>query len=134
MNKDVPFETEIVVRGYELDSFNHVNNAVFLNYFEHARWMAFKEMDLAGLMARGLSVIVRKISVEYNRPAHGYDELKVRLWVARIGNTSITFGQDVLRKGDGLNLATAEVVVVCLGPDGQPHPVPEEWRTRYAGP
>ncbi|MFU8804202.1 MAG: acyl-CoA thioesterase [Bradymonadaceae bacterium] len=133
MTKDTPFEVEIVVRGYELDSFNHVNNAVFLNYFEHARWMAFKELGLARLSEEGLTTIMRKVTVEYDRPAHVFDELRLRLWIARIGRTSLTFGQDIVRKSDAsvsddTVLARAEVVVVCVGPDGRPHPVPEEWK------
>lgn len=31
------------VRGYELDSFGHVNNAVYLHYLEEARWNMFCE-------------------------------------------------------------------------------------------
>ena len=29
--------TKITVRAYELDSYNHVNNANYLHYLEHAR-------------------------------------------------------------------------------------------------
>ena len=31
------------VRGYELDSFGHVNHGVYVSYLEHARW---KMLDL----------------------------------------------------------------------------------------
>jgi len=37
------FEYRLSVRGYELDSYNHVNNAVYLNYYEQARWQLMKE-------------------------------------------------------------------------------------------
>ena len=36
---------EFNVRGYELDSFGHVNNAVYLNYLEQARWEMFLENE-----------------------------------------------------------------------------------------
>ena len=36
------------VAGYELDSFGHVNNAVYLNYLEQARWDILKKSDLLG--------------------------------------------------------------------------------------
>ena len=35
-------EVVIEVRTSELDSFGHVNHAVYLNYFEHARFEALK--------------------------------------------------------------------------------------------
>lgn len=40
------YEYPIEVRGYELDSFGHVNNAVYLNYYEQARWVIMKELGL----------------------------------------------------------------------------------------
>lgn len=36
----------IKVRGYELDSFGHVNNAVYLQYAETAKWEFFKNSGL----------------------------------------------------------------------------------------
>ncbi len=36
----------LVVQGYELDSFGHVNNAVYLNYAESAKWDFFKNTGL----------------------------------------------------------------------------------------
>ena len=33
-------------KGYELDSYGHVNHAVYLNYFEQARWELFRGLDL----------------------------------------------------------------------------------------
>lgn len=128
MNKDNPFELPLVVRGYELDAYQHVNNAVYVQYFEHARWMAMRSLGPEWLSGRGLSIVVRKLTVEYEAPATVYDELVVRLWVERVGNTSLTFGQDLRRQDDDRLLAKAEVVAVCLGPDKRPHPIPQEWK------
>ena len=36
------FKTE--VRGYELDSYGHVNNAVYVSYAEQARWKYFSKL------------------------------------------------------------------------------------------
>lgn len=126
MNKENPFELPLTVRGYELDAFHHVNNAVYVQYFEHARWMALKDLGPQWLQGQGLTMVVRKLTVEYDAPATVFDELVVRLWVERIGTSSVTFGQDLLR-GEK-TLARAQVVAVCLGTDGRPHPVPEQWK------
>ena len=40
------FDYKFSVRGYELDSYGHVNNAVYLNYFEQARWEIFRNLNL----------------------------------------------------------------------------------------
>ena len=44
------------VRGYELDSFGHVNNAVYLQYAEEAKWHFFAETKLLGPIAGGIYV------------------------------------------------------------------------------
>lgn len=131
MNKDTPFELPLTVRGYELDAYQHVNNAVYIQYFEHARWMAMRELAPEWMTEGGLSIVVRKLTVEYEAPARVYDELFVRLWVERVGNTSLTFGQDLRRQDNDLLLARAEVVTVVLGPDKRPHPIPEQWRELF---
>ena len=60
-------ETRIGVRTSELDSFGHVNHAVYLNYFEHARFEALKRAgfpwDLLG--ERGWAIFVVRIEVDY---------------------------------------------------------------------
>lgn len=128
MNRENPFELPLTVRGYEMDAFQHVNNAVYVQYFEHARWMAFKELGSEWLSTEGQSIVVRKLTVEYMAPARVFDELVVRFWVARVGNTSMTFEQDLRRADNDQVLAVAEFVAVCLGSDGRPAPVPEHWR------
>ncbi|MDD3876551.1 MAG: acyl-CoA thioesterase [Bacteroidales bacterium] len=44
--KSIDFIHEFEVSGYELDSFGHVNNAVYLNYYEQSRWKIMQEMGL----------------------------------------------------------------------------------------
>ena len=41
------YQCNLEVRGYELDSFNHVDNAVYLNYYEHARWQILRRLRVA---------------------------------------------------------------------------------------
>ena len=38
------FIAEHQVRGYELDAYQHVNNSVYLNYAEYARWCMIEEV------------------------------------------------------------------------------------------
>ncbi|WP_158542488.1 acyl-CoA thioesterase [Lujinxingia litoralis] len=123
MNLSHPFCTTLSVRGYELDVFGHVNNAVYLNYFEHCRWEAFRQLG-GDVQEGGAQMVVRKLTVEYLAAAYLFDELEVSLWVERLGTTSATFGQAIKRRADGVSLATAEVVVVTIDAQGRPTGLP----------
>ena len=127
MNKENPFELPITVRGYEMDAFGHVNNAVYAQYFEHCRWMGLRKWSQDWNAEMG-GMVVKKLTIEYEAPARVFDELSVRLWVEEVGRTSLTFGQDLRRRDDDTLVATGEVVAVCIDASGTPRSVPESWR------
>ena len=65
-------------RGYELDSYNHINNAVYLNYFEHARWEYFRELGLYALLTEsGNLPVVTDVHIRYQREIRLFDELAI---------------------------------------------------------
>jgi acyl-CoA thioester hydrolase len=67
------------VRGYELDSFGHVNNSVYLNYFEQARWEIFHELDLIEYFSmNNLLLVVTEIQIRYSREVKLFDEMEIR--------------------------------------------------------
>lgn len=72
------YQTQITVRGYELDSYGHVNNAVYLQYFEHARWEVMKELNILDYFSEnGLLLVVTESTVRYMREACLFDELAI---------------------------------------------------------
>lgn len=128
MNSQDAFELPITVRGYEMDAFGHVNNAVYVQYFEHCRWMALKQWSEEFTSGQAGGIVVKKLTVEYEAPARVFDELVVRLWVDAVGRTSVTFGQDLRRRDDDSVVAQCEVVAVCVDAAGTPCPVPDSLR------
>ncbi len=73
------FEYPLTVRGYELDSYNHVNNAVYLNYFEQSRWEIYKKLNLAEyFQENNLLLVVTEINIKYLREAKLFDELIIK--------------------------------------------------------
>jgi YbgC/YbaW family acyl-CoA thioester hydrolase len=66
------------VRGYELDSYNHVNNAVYLNYFEQARWEIIRQKGLLDqLRAAKFFLVITESRIRYVREARLFDELTI---------------------------------------------------------
>jgi YbgC/YbaW family acyl-CoA thioester hydrolase len=126
------FESRFRVRSYELDGFAHLNHAVFLNYFEQARFDVFEAggFPAPDIQARGWGVYVVKIEVEFLKEAHFGDELVVRSWVAEVGRTSMVFEQ-VASPVDAPDVvsARARVRAVWIGEDGRPARIPAEIRS-----
>jgi acyl-CoA thioester hydrolase len=78
------FEYSLNVRGYELDSYGHVNHAVYLNYFEQARWELFRGLDLVTYFKNNeLLLVVIEVQARYAREVNLFDEIVIRTRVTR---------------------------------------------------
>lgn len=129
------FKSSITVRGYELDSFGHVNHSVYLNYFEHARFEALEAggYSLGSLAAQGLGVHVVRVEVDYRRELRLGDRVRVETWVEEWRNSSIVIAQEAFREGSDELVAEARVVAVWVGTNRKPVRVPEAARRALGG-
>jgi len=73
------FSTRITVRGYELDTQGHLNQAVYLQYAEHARWEMLHAAGLPGdkLRASGVGPVQLECTLRFKRELRGGDEIDV---------------------------------------------------------
>lgn len=122
-------ETSIEVRSGEIDSFGHVNHAVFLHYFEHAR---FEALEAAGfhwplLQENNWHIYVVRIEVDYLAQAMRGETLIVRTWAEAFRRTSMVLGQEIVRHDETgpTVVARARVTAVWIGPDRRPMRVPD---------
>jgi YbgC/YbaW family acyl-CoA thioester hydrolase len=128
-------ETEIEVRSYELDSFGHVNHAVYLHYLEHGRFQALRDWGFPyeSLVARGWGVYVVRIEVDYVKEARLGQRLLVRTWVQDFRRTSMVLAQVMRCVGDSAEVARALVTAVFVGEDRRPMRVPDPIRRALTG-
>ncbi|HEY9288942.1 MAG TPA: acyl-CoA thioesterase [Candidatus Dormibacteraeota bacterium] len=117
------------VRGYELDSRGHVNNAVYLSWAEE---IATAHAEAAGYgrawsASRGGGWVIRHIDITYHRPAVYGDEVEVTVQVELVRGVRGIRRTTMRRTSDGELLADVltEWVWVRLS-DGRPTPVPKE--------
>lgn len=105
---------EMVVRDYELDSQQIVNNANYLHYMEHTRhtFCAEAGMSFGELHRIGIDPVVRKIEIEYKTSLRVGDNFISCLKVERKGPRFI-FKQDIIFP-NGEYAAQATVTVVSL--------------------
>ena len=105
---DFCFTHRIVTRFRDMDTFNHINNAVFLSYFEDARISFFKRWDI-NLTDR--SLIVASIKIDYLQQVKHPSQLDVGQKVSRLGNTSFDIFSILFL--DNNPICSATTTIVC---------------------
>jgi acyl-CoA thioester hydrolase len=128
------FYYPIQIRYADLDAQWHVNNARFLTILEQARLHYLLELGLwEGKSFLDLGVIIADIHIAYLSPIALLDEIRVGTRVARIGNKSMTFENEIQDGKDGSIKAKAEVVVVAYDfRSQQTQAVPAAWRKKIS--
>ena len=92
----------MTVRGYELDSFGHVNNAVYLNYAENAVWNFFKSAGLIdATLGAGLFPVVMESTQRYIRELKLFDEVRVESEFHG-SNGLVTYKHNIINDSTGL--------------------------------
>ena len=84
--KGYHFKTQIPIRFADIDALGHVNNAIYLTYFEIARsayWAEIIEWDW-----KSLGIIIRKSVVDYLKPITLTDNVYAYVRTSKIGNSS----------------------------------------------
>lgn len=122
------------VRQYELDSFGHVNNAVYVNYLQEAAIEASADAgyDMAWYQANGTRWVIRKLTVHYHSPAFYGDELEVTTWVSDIRRVRSHREYDVHRLSDGVQILRARADWVYVDVDsGKPVRVPGDAEANF---
>lgn len=119
---------ELKVRPYECDSYNHVNNAVYLNYLETARMDYLEKIgfDYDGIVKAGYYLYVTHVDITYKYSALMHEVLKIETFPVKLGAVSGTMHQ-IIRKPDGSVSAEADVTWACVNKDARPSRVPKEF-------
>ncbi len=127
-NERMKHTTEIIVRSYECDSYNHVNNAVYLNYLEHARmdFLHAAGFDYKGIVAAGFSLYVTHIDIHYKGSAFLDDRLFIETYPSKLKHVMGEFSQKITKE-DGTVCAEATVTWASVTSTGRPAKIPDEF-------
>ena len=126
---------DLTVYPFECDAFGHLNEASFLALFERARWDALAKGPGMDLFKRNhVWPAVRKVTVDYHAAAFPGDVLSVETVLTGRGTTSFTMQNVAKRHSDGVLIAEASLVFVCIDRVGRSTPIPEEVSRALGGP
>jgi acyl-CoA thioester hydrolase len=102
---DVPFR--------DIDYFGHVNNAIYLTYFEIARTELWFSIT-GGSEPADITFIVARAECDFRRPIH-MERIDIAVRIAEMRNSSLDFVYEIRKsRGDEL-AATGKVTVVMFG-------------------
>ncbi len=106
----------LIVRSTAIDVNGHVNNAKYLEYIEWGREAFYEQAGLSyeTLLAQGVITVSVNININYRREAKQNDELTVITRPGRIGRSSFTMEQTMIRERDDVLIADASVTLVTV--------------------
>jgi acyl-CoA thioester hydrolase len=117
--------TELKVRFYELDPYDHVNHTAYFGYFETARVEALESMGwgLHRLKELGVQIVVVEMTARFETPAVAGDTVTVQSEVLEVKRASSRWRQTMTRGEE--TIATLEVRAASITTEGRPCRMPE---------
>ena len=122
-----------MIRVYyeDTDFSGAVYHAGYLRFMERGRTELLRSAGIAQseLHGSGLGFVVRRMTIDYLRPARMDDVLTVETAVDAVRGASLDLTQRVLREGAVLASAAVRVAAVA---DGRPARLPDDLRERLS--
>ena len=131
-----PHVAGVTVAATDIDAYGHVNNAVYMTWFDRAAWEHSAALGLpigkCLQLDRGMAVL-RSVIV-YLRPAMLGERINIATWLLPSdGKLRVQRRFQVRREGGDATLARAEIEYACIElSSGRPARWPPEFRERYA--
>ncbi|MCU4975617.1 acyl-CoA thioesterase [Halobacteria archaeon AArc-m2/3/4] len=110
---DNAFTVDVHVRYSDLDTYNHVNNAVYATYLEEAR-IAYID-EVLDVDVNDFTFVVANLELSFERPVEMTDTLSVALETTNLGRSSATMVYELRDAGE--RVATGETTLVYVDPD-----------------
>jgi len=130
-----PHVTLLDVARADIDAYDHVNNAVYMAWFDRVAWEHSAALGLpierCLELDRGMAVL--RSLIAYLRPAVLGDTIRVATWLLPSGGKlRVRRRFQVRRESDRATLARAEIEYACIElSSGRPTRWPPEFRERY---
>ncbi|MCH2216191.1 MAG: acyl-CoA thioesterase [Flavobacteriales bacterium] len=120
----------IHIRFNDLDTYGHVNNAVYITYFEEGRSLWFQDRVGQKWNWTKHGILLAKHEVEYKVPLLLTDDAFIKLWISKIGTKSFEVSYLIYKNHNGheLECTTGKSVAVCFDYQTQKTiEIPKEW-------
>ena len=112
---DFHYKTTLPIRFADIDSFGHVNNAIYLTYFEIARssyWTEVVQWDW-----ETMGIIIGRAEINFIKPINLNDQVLAYVRTSRIGNSSFDLEYVLVKVNNGVEEVCTTGSTVCIAFD-----------------
>ncbi len=107
--------TEIKIRGYHLDNFQHVNNSRYLEFIQEASWSHTEKNNLLNPFHKaGIYHVIARIEIDYIKSSYIGDIIRIETDVFDKTDNSIIMEHRMYLNDTDAILAKAKVFTVYL--------------------
>lgn len=124
---------DVQIRFNDIDALGHVNNAVYMEFFDLGKSRYFTEVNGGPVDWRSANVVVANVNCNYLAPIYFNEPIAVQTQTEYVHERSVKLLQQLI------NTTTGEVkcqcVVIMVGFDvkaGVSAPITEDWKTKIA--
>lgn len=120
---------DIQLRFNDADMFGHVNNTVYLQFFDLAKLEYFRAVMGDEFDSRSIALVVVNINCNFFAPAFLEESLEVLTTTVKVGEKSLVLDQRIINKATGD--VKCQCTTVMAGFDiktGSSAPISESWR------
>lgn len=131
-----PFSISVSAQKEDIDSFGHVNNAVYLRWLTECAWAHSAHVDLpeATCVALRRGMAVRNIHLDMVASAYLNDELQIGNWLTACNGLRATRVYQIVNLASHSTILRGRLDFVCLNLDnGRPVRMPKEFLVGYGG-
>jgi len=119
----------VQLRFNDVDMFGHVNNTVYLQFFDLGKLRYFEDVLGKDFEKAGLAVVVVNINCDFFEPTFLKERLEVLTQTIHIGDKSITLEQRVVNAVTGSVKCLCRTVMAGFDPTTlQSAPIPDHHR------
>jgi acyl-CoA thioester hydrolase len=116
------------IRFNDIDMLGHVNNGVYLSYFDLGKVNYFQEIMPEGVNWRNINTVIANINCDFFAPTTFSEQICVVTAVTHIGESSFRLEQRIIDVDSGDVKCVARTVMVAIDPaTGHSAPINPEW-------
>lgn len=103
MSDNKIFEYDVLIQEFHLDSFGHVNNAVYVELYEEARWdfITKNGFGLDYIQKHQIGPVILDLQVRFKRELKNREQIKITSKTRELVSPKIMILEQTMLKSDG---------------------------------